>query len=67
MKHINVGKKNDLSVKAIEADGRYHPMTDEDARFEQPDVEIGYDSGVYPGITLEELPQYICDKAASTK
>lgn len=64
MKRINVGETNDLTVKAVEAEGRYYPMNEADLEFEQPDVEIGYDSGVYPGVTLEELPQYICDKAA---
>jgi len=65
MKRINVGETNDLLVKAIEVDGRYYPLTEADLEFERPDAEIGYDSGVYPGVTTEELPQYICDKAAN--
>jgi hypothetical protein len=67
MKRINVGEKNDLVLKAVEADGRYYPLNDNDLEFQAPDVEIGYDSGVYPGLTIEELPQYICDKAADSK
>jgi predicted DNA-binding protein len=63
MKQIKVGETNDLHLFAIEADGRYYPLTKKDLGFETPDAKIYYDSGIYPGITLDELPQYICDKA----
>lgn len=63
MKQIKVGTTNDLHLYAVEADGRYYPLTKSDLNFESPDAKIFYDSGIYPGITLEELPQYICDKA----
>lgn len=63
MKEIKVGEVNDLHLFAIEADGRYYPMKPMDRIFERADAKIYYDSGIYPGITLDELPQYICDKA----
>jgi len=64
MKTIKVGTTNDLHLFAVDGgDGRYYPMTESDLNFEQPDAKIYYDSGLYPSITLEELPQYICDKA----
>lgn len=63
MKEIRVGQANDLHIFAIEADGRYYPMKPMDRIFERADAKIYYDSGLYPGITLDELPQYICDKA----
>jgi hypothetical protein len=63
MKEIKVGTTNDLHLFAIEADGRYYPMTQKDRMFERADAKIFYDSGIYPGISIEELPQYICDKA----
>lgn len=63
MKTIKVGATNDLHLFAVEADGRYYPLTESDLNFERPDAKIYYDSGLYPGISLDELPQYICDKA----
>ena len=63
MKRVNVGKTNDLTIKAVEAEGRYYPLMESDLEHQKPDVIIGYDSGVYPGVTLEELPQYICNLA----
>lgn len=63
MKEIKVGEVNDLHIFAIEADGRYYPMKPMDRIFERADAKIFYDSGLYPSITFEELPQYICDKA----
>lgn len=63
MKTIAVGERNDISLYAIRYEGRYYPLTDDDLEHEQPDAKIKYDSGIYPGITLEELPQYICNKA----
>jgi hypothetical protein len=63
MKEIKVGTTNDLHLYAVEADGRYYPLNKADLKFERPDAKIFYDSGIYPSITLEELPQYICDKA----
>src|SRR5690606_21723835 len=44
---------------------RYFPLNETDLEYERPDAKIYYDSGLYPGITLEELPQYICDKATA--
>jgi len=64
MKTIKVGEVNDLHLYAVDGDdGRYYPLTKSDLKFQQPDAKIFYDSGLYPSITLEELPQYICDKA----
>lgn len=63
MKEIKVGEVNDLHIFAIEADGRYYPMKPMDRMYERADAKIYYDSGLYPSITQEELPQYICDKA----
>lgn len=63
VKQIKVGTVNDLHLFAVKADGRYYPLSESDLNHERPDAKIFYDSGVYPGVTLEELPQYICDKA----
>lgn len=63
MKEIKVGEVNDLHIFAIEADGRYYPLRPLDRMFERADAKIYYDSGIYPGISGEQLPQYICDKA----
>lgn len=62
---------NDLYLWAIEdtqyyegeKDTRYYPMGKMDHIYQAADAKIYYDSGLYPGITLEELPQYICSKA----
>ncbi len=67
MKQIKVGKTNDLSLYAVKGDGRYYPLSKKDLEFETPDAKIFYDSGIYPGIGIEELPQYICDKAKDTE
>lgn len=67
MKTIHVGENNDLYLHAVEADGRYYPLSESDLAFEQPDATIYYDSGIYPGTTLEQLPQYICDKATNLR
>lgn len=64
MKHIKVGEVNDLSLYAVEVDGRYYPLNEKDLDFERPDAKIYYDSGLYPGVSLTELPQYICGKAS---
>lgn len=64
MKHIKVGEVNDLSLYAVEVDGRYYPLNEKDLDFERPDAKIYYDSGIYPGVSLTELPQYICGKAS---
>ena len=65
MKIIKVGKVNDIFLYAIynEEYPRYYPLTKRDLQFEAADAKIYYDSGVYPGVALSELPQYICDKA----
>lgn len=66
MKTIKVGKVNDVAQYALWDDelNRYIPLTKSDLQFVAADAKILYDSGVYPSITLAELPQYICDKAA---
>lgn len=67
MKIIKVGKVNDLiqyAVKDPDAN-RYYPLSESDLQHESPDAKIYYDSGVYPGVGLEQLPQYICDKASN--
>lgn len=73
MKEIKVGKVNDRHLFAIETteiyDGqeitRYYPMRQMDFLHQPADAKIYYDSGLYPDITLDELPQYICNKASS--
>lgn len=67
MKTIKVGKTNDIHLYAVEVDGQYYPLSKNDLAHETPDAKIYYDSGMYPGITLEELPQYICNKAQGAK
>lgn len=63
MKQIKVGEVNDLYLHAVWADGRYYPMKQIDFVYIRPDAKIYYDSGIYPGIRIDDLPQYICDKA----
>lgn len=65
MKIISVGETNDLWLHAIEVDGKFYPLKQLDLMYTRPDAKIYYDSGIYPGITFEELPQYICNKAES--
>lgn len=68
MKTIRVGENNDLYLYAIKDEyGRYYPLNDADLQWETPDAKIYYDSGLYPGITIEELPQYICNKAGDAE
>lgn len=64
MKTIKVGKVNDLHLYAVKDEyGGYVPLNEIDLEFVSPDAKIYYDSGLYPSITLAELPQYICNKA----
>lgn len=71
VKEIKVGEVNDLYLWATEdtqyfegeKDTRYCPMSKIDHLYQSADAKIYYDSGIYPGITPEELPQYICNKA----
>jgi hypothetical protein len=73
MKIIKVGKVNDLIQYAMWYEdehnagvpGRYIPLSQIDLEFQPADAKIYYDSGIYPSITQEALPQYICDKATS--
>lgn len=59
MKIINYGKVNDLRLFAIVTEDGIYPLTKSDLEFQKPDIQINYDSGVYPSIT--NLAQYICD------
>lgn len=66
MKIIKVGKVNDLYLHAVKGEyGGYVPLNEGDLEFISPDAKIYYDSGLYPSITQEELPQYICNKATN--
>lgn len=65
MKIIKVGEVNDLVQYALWDTEwrRYIPLSESDLQFQAADAKIYYDSGLYPSVTLEELPQYICNKA----
>jgi hypothetical protein len=62
MKNIKVGSTNDLHLYAVEIDGVFFPLDEQDLDHETPDVKIYYDSGVYPSIS--DIPHYICAKAS---
>lgn len=65
MKEIKLGIRNDTYTFAVLADGRYFKLADTDLSFEQPDAQIFFDSGVYPGIA--DVDQYMCDKASRSE
>lgn len=70
MKRVNIGEVNDGKMYAViggydeNNEPMLYPLDDDDLEFQAPDVEIGFDTGVYPGRTLEELPYSFCRKAA---
>jgi len=60
MKTINYGTKNDCTVYAVVNEAGIIPLLRSDLEFEDADLKINYDSGVYPSII--NVPKYICNQ-----